>query len=69
MEASHQMGMLFVGSIGFPEMVFILLIALVLFGGKRLGDIGRGLGQGIRNFKTAVKDDKHPDQDKEQKPS
>ncbi len=56
------------GSIGFPELVVIIGIAVLLFGGKRLGDIGRGLGEGIRNFKTAVKDEKTGDTDKTQKP-
>ena len=43
-------------SIGLPELVVILLVALVLFGGKKIGDIGKGLGEGIRNFKSAMKE-------------
>jgi len=62
-------GMFLVGSIGFPELLFIIFIALIMFGGKRLGDIGKGLGEGIRNFKTAVKDDKPGEDDKNQKPT
>lgn len=62
-------GMILVGSIGFPELLFIIFIALLVFGGKRLGDIGRGLGEGIRNFKISVKDDKPAEDDKNQKPS
>ena len=62
-------GMFLLGSIGFPELLFIIIIILIFFGGKRLGDIGKGLGEGIRNFKTAVKDDKPPEDDKTQKPS
>ena len=45
-------------NLGLPEMVIIGLVALLVFGGRRLGDIGRGLGEGIRNFKGAIKDDK-----------
>jgi sec-independent protein translocase protein TatA len=45
-------------NLGLPEMVIIGLVALLVFGGRRLGDIGKGLGEGIRNFKGAIKDDK-----------
>jgi sec-independent protein translocase protein TatA len=31
------------------------LVAIVLFGGKKVGELGKGLGEGIRNFKTALK--------------
>jgi sec-independent protein translocase protein TatA len=50
------------GSIGLPEMLGILLIAILIFGAGRLPEIGRGIGKGIRNFKDAVregKDDQH----------
>jgi sec-independent protein translocase protein TatA len=62
-------GMFLLGTIGVPEVLIILLIAIVIFGGKRLGDIGRGLGEGIRNFRSAVKDDKATEGDKTDKPS
>ncbi len=45
-------------NLGLPELVIIGLVALLVFGGRRLGDIGKGLGEGIRNFKGAIKDDK-----------
>lgn len=44
------------GSIGIQEILLILLIALLLFGAKRLPEIGRGLGKGIREFKKASRD-------------
>ncbi len=44
--------------IGLPELLVILLIVLVIFGASRLPEIGAGLGQGIRNFKKAFKEDK-----------
>jgi sec-independent protein translocase protein TatA len=56
------------GSVGLPELVVIILVAILIFGGKRLGDIGKGLGEGIKNFKSAVKDDKPADADKGSKP-
>jgi sec-independent protein translocase protein TatA len=44
-------------SIGFPELVVILVVAVLLFGGKKLPELAKGLGEGIKNFKTAMKDD------------
>ncbi len=44
------------GSIGAPELIVIALIALILFGGSRIADIGKGLGQGIKQFKAGLKD-------------
>lgn len=40
-------------NIGSQEMIFIFVIALVLFGGKKLPELARGLGKGIREFKDA----------------
>lgn len=52
-------------SIGFPELVVILVVALLLFGGKKIPEIAKGLGEGIRNFKTSLKGDEHPDEKKQ----
>lgn len=41
--------------IGMPEIIIILVVALFLFGAKRLPEIGKSLGKGIREFKTGVK--------------
>lgn len=38
-----------------PELMVILLLAFVLFGAKKVPDLGKGLGEGIRNFRTAIK--------------
>ena len=51
-------------SIGLPELVVILIVALLLFGGKKIPEIAKGLGEGIRNFKQSVKGDEHPDDKK-----
>ena len=58
-------------NIGLPELVIIVLVALLVFGGRRLGDIGRGLGEGIRNFRSAVggKEEKAAEGEKNPKPS
>jgi sec-independent protein translocase protein TatA len=42
--------------LGLPEVLIILAIALLIFGPSRLADLGKGLGEGIRNFKSSVKD-------------
>lgn len=42
--------------LGWQEMLVILLVILLLFGAKRLPEIARGLGKGIKEFKGAVKD-------------
>lgn len=42
---------------GLTEILIILGIAMLLFGAGRLADIGKGLGEGIRNFKRGLKDD------------
>ena len=44
------------GRIGFPELIVILVIIIMIFGANRLPDIGRGIGKGIRNFKEATRD-------------
>lgn len=42
------------GPIGFPELLLILVIVLLIFGGKRIPELARGLGSGIRNFREAM---------------
>ena len=49
------------GSIGMPELLVILGIALVVFGPKKLPDLGKSLGEAIRGFKKAINEsDKIP---------
>jgi sec-independent protein translocase protein TatA len=45
--------------LGLPELLIILVIVVLLFGAGRLPQIGSGVGEGIRNFKKAIKDDKN----------
>lgn len=45
------------GSFGVQELLVIFLILVLLFGASRLPQIGRGIGEGIRNFKTGLKSD------------
>jgi len=46
----------FLQNIGFPELLVILLIVLLLFGATRLPEIARSLGKSIREFKKGVKE-------------
>jgi sec-independent protein translocase protein TatA len=41
--------------LGASELVIILLIVVVIFGASRLPQLGKGLGEGIRNFKSSIK--------------
>ena len=42
-------------NIGMPELIVILVIVVLLFGTRKLPELGKGLGSGIRNFKNAMR--------------
>ena len=44
------------GSIGLPEVLLIALVFLLLFGGKKIPELMRGLGKGVKSFKEGMKD-------------
>lgn len=46
--------------VGLPELLVILLVCLLLFGANRLPEIGKSLGEGIREFKRSLKGDEGP---------
>ncbi len=54
-------------SIGFPELVVILVVAVLLFGGKKIPEVAKGLGEGIKNFKNALKTDENDKKDDDKK--
>lgn len=47
-------------NLGVTELVIILGIAVLLFGGRKIPEVAKGLGEGIRNFKNALKGDDNP---------
>ena len=51
------------GTIGLPELLVIFVIVLVIFGAGKLPQLGKGIGEGIRNFRSAVKGDDAGKQD------
>jgi sec-independent protein translocase protein TatA len=57
---------LLIGSIGPMELVAILAVAVLLFGGKKIPEVAKGLGEGIRNFKTALKAEEGKGEEKKQ---
>jgi sec-independent protein translocase protein TatA len=58
------------GSFGMQELVIILLIVFIIFGINKLPQLGKGMGEGIRNFKSAIKaiNEEPEEKPKEEKP-
>ena len=49
-----MMNSLFIGSVGMPEVLLIVLVVLLLFGGKKIPELMRGIGKGIHSFKEVM---------------
>lgn len=55
-----------IGSIGFQEILVIALVVLLLFGGKKIPELMKGLGKGVRSFKDGLNDNSDNDSTKSQ---
>lgn len=55
------------GGLGTSELIIILIIVVVIFGASRLPQLGKGLGEGIKNFKGALKSAQDDEAEKESK--
>jgi sec-independent protein translocase protein TatA len=47
-----------------PDLLLVALLAVILFGGSKIGELGKGLGEGIRSFKDALKSDEKKEEEK-----
>ena len=47
--------LLFLGNIGAPELIILVLVVLLLFGGKKIPELMKGIGKGVRSFKDGMK--------------
>jgi sec-independent protein translocase protein TatA len=52
------------GKLGLPELILIVGIAFLIFGPSKFASLGKGLGEGLRNFKSAVKEEDKKDEEK-----
>ena len=51
------MNTIFLGIIGPPQIIIILIVVLLLFGGKKIPELMKGLGKGVKEFKEATKNE------------
>ncbi len=58
---SNSVAALLIGSLGTQEILIIAVVAVVLFGGKKIPELAKGLGEGIKNFKTSMKEEEKSD--------
>lgn len=56
---------LFIGGIGFQEVLLIALVVLLFFGGKKIPELMKGLGKGVRSFKEGLNDKDNTSKDRE----
>ena len=59
------MNLLFIGGIGFQEILLVLLIILLLYGGKKVPEMMRGLGKGVKAFKDGMNEVEPKEEPKE----
>jgi sec-independent protein translocase protein TatA len=57
------------GNVGLPEILVVLVIALIIFGPKRLPELGRSVGKGIREFRSSISGDDDDEKESAPKPA
>ncbi|MBP9848219.1 MAG: twin-arginine translocase TatA/TatE family subunit [Flavobacterium sp.] len=57
---------IFLGVVGVPQIILIAVIVLLLFGGKKIPELMKGIGTGIKEFKNAAKDEQPANSKKEE---
>ena len=55
------------GTLGLPEIILLIFLAVLLFGAKRIPEVFKGVGEGIKNFKEALKNEEKNDKENEKK--
>ena len=56
----------FLGMIGAPQIILIIAVVLLLFGGRKIPELMRGLGSGIKELKNATKEEENPKVEKKE---
>ena len=62
-----MLALTFLGMIGAPQIILIIAVILLLFGGRKIPELMKGLGSGIKEFKNATKEEETQKVDKEKK--
>ena len=57
---------IFLGVVGMPQIILVIVIVLLLFGGKKIPELMKGIGSEIKEFKNAAKDDQPANSKKEE---
>jgi sec-independent protein translocase protein TatA len=57
---------IFLGVIGAPQIILVVVIVLLLFGGKKIPELMKGLGGGVKEFKNAMKEEENKDSKKDE---
>ena len=58
-------GIALLWSLGFPEILMLCAVVVLLFGAKKIPELAKGLGEGIKSFKTAVKEEEKVEEKKQ----
>lgn len=62
-----MLSLIFLGMIGGPQIILIIAVILLLFGGRKIPELMKGLGSGIKEFKNATKEEESPKVEEEKK--